>query len=130
MSSNITPRAFLIFLSAHLTGCGLVMSNNLKSIKPKTESRAKGVWVCRICGYVYEGEKLPDDFICPICKHGADDFEWREATITPTKTITPAQPSQKKEKYYKLRKKCPTLTNILEIKMFGKKIECVINCYR
>ncbi len=32
-------------------------------------------WVCRICGYVYEGEELPDDFICPICKHPANDFE-------------------------------------------------------
>ena len=32
-------------------------------------------WVCRICGYVYEGEELPEDFVCPICKHGAIDFE-------------------------------------------------------
>lgn len=32
-------------------------------------------YVCKICGYVYEGESLPDDFICPICKHGASDFE-------------------------------------------------------
>ncbi|MBQ7064725.1 MAG: flavin reductase [Firmicutes bacterium] len=32
-------------------------------------------WVCRICGYIYEGEELPADFICPICKHGAIDFE-------------------------------------------------------
>ena len=32
-------------------------------------------WVCRICGYVYEGEELPEDFICPVCKHGAIDFE-------------------------------------------------------
>ena len=32
-------------------------------------------WVCKICGYVYEGETLPADFICPLCKHGAEDFE-------------------------------------------------------
>lgn len=45
-------------------------------IKPKPEEhpKAKG-WVCKICGYIYEGEELPPDFICPICKHGAEDFE-------------------------------------------------------
>ena len=42
--------------------------------KPTTLSEQKG-WVCRICGYVYEGEVLPADFICPLCKHGAEDFE-------------------------------------------------------
>lgn len=42
--------------------------------KPETEPKAKG-WVCKICGYVYEGEELPPDFICPICKHGVEDFE-------------------------------------------------------
>ncbi|MBQ2615014.1 MAG: flavin reductase [Clostridia bacterium] len=40
---------------------------------PKEESSAKG-WRCNICGYVHEGEDLPDDFICPWCKHGAEDF--------------------------------------------------------
>ena len=35
----------------------------------------KTVWVCKVCGYVYEGEELPDDFICPWCKHPASDFE-------------------------------------------------------
>lgn len=43
-------------------------------IKPKPEPKVKG-WVCKICGYVYEGEELPADFICPWCKHGAEDFE-------------------------------------------------------
>lgn len=46
-------------------------------IKPKPQPTAetqKG-WVCKICGYVYEGEDLPADFICPLCKHGAEDFE-------------------------------------------------------
>ena len=46
-----------------------------KNVKPKPETKKKEGYVCKICGYVYEGEALPDDFICPICKHGADDFE-------------------------------------------------------
>ena len=47
-------------------------------IKPKpaqTEKTGKTVWRCKICGYVYEGEELPADFICPWCKHPASDFE-------------------------------------------------------
>ncbi len=43
-------------------------------IKPKPEAKKKG-YVCKICGYVYEGDPLPDDFICPLCKHPASDFE-------------------------------------------------------
>ncbi|GHV88765.1 hypothetical protein AGMMS50267_11250 [Spirochaetia bacterium] len=46
-------------------------------IKPKpqaTPEKKKG-YVCKICGYVYEGDELPPDFICPLCKHGAADFE-------------------------------------------------------
>lgn len=45
------------------------------NVKPKPEKPKKTVWRCRICGYIYEGEDLPEDFICPICKHGAADFE-------------------------------------------------------
>lgn len=44
-------------------------------IKPKPEKTKKSGYICKICGYVYEGEILPDDFICPLCKHGAEDFE-------------------------------------------------------
>ena len=47
-------------------------------IKPKPAAKAneaKKGYVCKICGYVYEGEELPEDFICPLCKHGAEDFE-------------------------------------------------------
>ncbi len=47
--------------------------NNIKPL-PKVETKKKG-WICKICGYIYEGEDLPADFICPICKHGASDFE-------------------------------------------------------
>lgn len=44
-------------------------------IKPKPETEKKKGYVCKICGYVYEGDPLPDDFICPLCKHPASDFE-------------------------------------------------------
>ncbi len=50
----------------------------LENIKPKpekTENSGKKGYVCKICGYVYEGDTLPPDFVCPICKHGAEDFE-------------------------------------------------------
>ena len=50
----------------------------LSNIKPKAESAKKGVYVCKICNYVYDGESLPKDFICPICKHGIEDFEFIE----------------------------------------------------
>ncbi len=45
------------------------------NVKPKPATENKKGYVCKICGYVYEGEPLPDDFICPLCKHGAADFE-------------------------------------------------------
>lgn len=45
------------------------------NVKPKPQPTAKKGWRCKICGYIYEGENLPPDFICPICKHGAVDFE-------------------------------------------------------
>lgn len=44
------------------------------NVKPKPQKKIKG-YVCKICGYVYEGDTLPPDFICPLCKHGAEDFE-------------------------------------------------------
>lgn len=49
-----------------------------KNIKPKPEQQKKSEktrWVCEICGYVYEGDNLPEDYICPICKHPASDFK-------------------------------------------------------
>ncbi len=46
-----------------------------KNVKPKPEVEGKKGFVCKICGYVYEGDRLPEDFICPLCKHGAADFE-------------------------------------------------------
>ena len=51
-----------------------------ENIKPKPEAvgetpAGETIWRCRICGYEYVGEELPEDFICPICKHPAEDFE-------------------------------------------------------
>lgn len=46
-----------------------------EKVKPKPQTEGKKGWVCTICGYIYEGEELPADYICPLCKHGAADFE-------------------------------------------------------
>ncbi|MBQ5398956.1 MAG: flavin reductase [Ruminococcus sp.] len=45
------------------------------NVKPKPEAEGKKGFVCKVCGYIYEGDELPDDFICPLCKHGVADFE-------------------------------------------------------
>lgn len=50
-----------------------------RDIKPKPQKAKKTTWVCKVCGHVYEGEELPDDYICPLCKHGKEDFEKIEA---------------------------------------------------
>ena len=46
-----------------------------KNVKPKPETEGKKGFVCKVCGYVYEGDTLPEDYVCPLCKHGAADFE-------------------------------------------------------
>ena len=46
-----------------------------KYVKPKPQTEGKKGFVCKVCGYIYEGDELPDDYICPLCKHGAADFE-------------------------------------------------------
>ena len=46
-----------------------------QNVKPKPATEGKKGYVCKICGYVYEGDELPEDFVCPLCKHGAADFE-------------------------------------------------------
>ena len=53
----------------------LTYSYYFKNIKPAPQPTSKKGWRCKICGYIYEGEVLPPDFICPICKHPASDFE-------------------------------------------------------
>ena len=45
------------------------------NVKPQPETEGKKGYVCKVCGWVYEGENLPDDIVCPLCKHGAADFE-------------------------------------------------------
>ena len=45
------------------------------NVKPKPDTDGKKGYVCKICGFVYEGDTLPEDFVCPLCKHGAVDFE-------------------------------------------------------
>ncbi len=69
---------------AEITDEGILSENKpityahyLENVKPKPETKPqnKVVYVCRICGYVYEGDPIPADYICPLCKHGADDFD-------------------------------------------------------
>lgn len=50
--------------------------STIKASAPKPA--AKKGWKCKVCGYIYEGEELPKDFVCPLCKHGAEDFEYFE----------------------------------------------------
>ena len=45
------------------------------NVKPKPQTEGKKGFVCKVCGYIYEGDELPDDFVCPLCKHGPADFE-------------------------------------------------------
>ncbi len=57
------------------------------NVKPKPKKEEQNIigWRCKICGYIYEGEELPEDFVCPICKHKASDFEKIENTKTTEK---------------------------------------------
>ena len=45
------------------------------NVKPKPQTEGKKGFVCKVCGFIYEGDELPSDFVCPLCKHGAADFE-------------------------------------------------------
>ena len=49
--------------------------DEIGSLVKDEDEKGQTVWVCKVCGYVYEGEDLPEDFICPWCKHPASDFE-------------------------------------------------------
>ncbi len=64
-----------------------------KSVKPKPVKKVKKGWRCPICGYVYEGEELPPDFVCPLCKHGASEF----IPIEEEETITNEKGDRKME---------------------------------
>ena len=58
-----------------------------RNIKPAPEKVQKNGWRCKICNYVYEGETLPEDFVCPLCKHGVGDFEKIVPDPEPPKTV-------------------------------------------
>ena len=53
---------------------GITYTYYHQNTKPKPQETKKSGYRCEICGYIYEGEDIPDDFICPICKHGVSDF--------------------------------------------------------
>ena len=56
--------------------------SNIKP-KPQAKTAAKTAWQCKVCGYIYEGEELPADFVCPLCHHGPEDFEKITADAAP-----------------------------------------------
>jgi len=60
--------------------------------KPSAETQQKKGWVCTVCGYIYEGEVLPPDYICPVCKHGAEVFVPLDSEAA---AQTPEAPKQK-----------------------------------
>ncbi len=66
------------------------------NVKPKPPKAEKTGYVCKICGYVYEGDTLPADFVCPLCKHGAADFE----------RITVGEGAQKEKEKNKMKYSC------------------------
>ena len=70
----------------------------LENLKPKPDAKtaSKVVHVCRICGYVYDGDPLPEDFVCPLCKHGAEDFDRVEQVESKTETKRDVKSSEKK----------------------------------
>ncbi len=57
------------------SGWGCTYAYYQADIKPKPAPVKKRSWVCSICGYIYEGDELPDDFLCPLCSHGKEDFQ-------------------------------------------------------
>ena len=56
-------------------GIGCTYGYYQSDIKPKPQKTEKKQWVCSVCGYVYEGDEVPDDYLCPLCKHGKEDFQ-------------------------------------------------------
>lgn len=93
---------------AEITEEGIISDNKpityayyLENLKPKPDSKpaSKVVHICRICGYVYEGDPLPKDFICPLCKHGAEDFERVEQSESKTEQKKEEPKSEGKKTY-------------------------------
>ncbi|MBR5496285.1 MAG: flavin reductase [Oscillospiraceae bacterium] len=65
-------------------------ADNVKP-KPQQSVNKQTVWVCKICGYIYEGDPIPDDYICPLCKHPASDFEKIEKIVQTKENTNMAQ---------------------------------------
>ncbi len=63
-------------------------------VKRRPAPLKKKGWICSVCGYVYEGDEVPEDFLCPLCKHGKQDFVPAEG-VAPAKAETPAAPGAK-----------------------------------
>ncbi|MBP3544556.1 MAG: flavin reductase [Lachnospiraceae bacterium] len=63
-------------------------------IKPKVQLSGKKQWVCSVCGYVYEGDEVPEDFLCPLCNHGKEDFILAAAN-TPVTTVSASAGTRK-----------------------------------
>jgi len=107
--SKVDVGTHIIFVADLTEDVVLKMSESLtylyylNNIKPKPEAKKKA-WVCRICGYVYEGDELPEDFVCPICKHGREDFVLMEETLTKTEN--------KKEEKSNVKYYCPICGNL------------------
>ncbi len=101
------------------------------NIKPKPSSKKKG-FVCKICGYIHEGDTLPDDFICPLCKHPASDFEPIEIE---SKKIENKNENIKEENIM-IKYRCKVCNEVFEVaegqvavcpkcKMSGDKLEVI-----
>ena len=88
------------------------------NIKPKPEVKFKKVYVCRVCGYIYQGDILPEDFVCPICKHGAEAFELVEQEVQEKKTIE-NQVKQGSKQFY-----CPECGNMEKGETAGTCVIC------
>ena len=79
MKRRLSITLVCLLLVSMLAGCGAKEAANYAvtspAAAPAAEKQAKTAWRCTICGYIYEGDPLPEDYICPLCKHGASDFE-------------------------------------------------------
>lgn len=80
--TNITDLGTHLLFIATVNDCEIISDEKAMTysfyhefVKPKPDSASAKGWRCTVCGYIYEGEELPPDFICPWCKHGVEDFE-------------------------------------------------------
>lgn len=71
--------------------------STIKKSAPKPSVK-KG-WRCKICGYVYEGDTLPENYICPLCKHGPEDFEYFEESAAPSAPASTGKTGTTEKKY-------------------------------